>query len=748
MNKAITYGSLLCTMVVAAGFASAQTVLAPIGAPIVLSDGAGEQPANLNDTSKTKLVRLTNGGPTDGRLVTVFSDAWASEEYPEGHRVYDVKADRERPARDIYARYSDDNGLTWSETVNLSRTAAHSSLSTLWQGEDSSVQPFYGDSDKPNIFNSGTMIVVSWVDKYCDGGNQGAVSYVEREMREIPYSCLYTVRSINGGTSWMPAQRLTDGSRDAKQDVNRGNGKAWVLSWQEDPAGLLLGQAEGPGHGASGAIVSHGTDIWYSHIRTSYPEGGKLSDSDFGQGKPFTPPVRITNNWTKMEDKRNDGNPVESGTEGASRANMALVGGTVVVAYEETKGSEGVDEGKYVRYHSFAFHQPPSSVADACLSELNGTAQSCDAPGLPPNALLPERVGCILSDPLQNGRRVRFLTQSTAGDSGTKLFIFWKQGEYDEGGPSDIVGRLATDFGDLASFHPPLNVPGPGVVEGCLIRGDDDETALPLMGAFANTPALNLSHDTPLGGDLTAHTDLNPIEDARAHRGYIRGDTLILGYSYTPDLVLARATDLEHYNFWIRRSLDGGHTWEPARDMTSALILDYVNRHPDYNAVAQIDVKEPRIVKAPGSSPVACPTGDPEDPSTLDPTQCSNPSGFVLAGGLVENTYEHLGSGKELDLFVTRSLDAGASFEPFIILTEEISSDYESQLRLTPSLDRVFVVWNNSQTDAGSDGQFVALAPTELAMGPRSSGSIEVHLLVVLLFSLFWLRIRTIKSQP
>ena len=63
--------------------------------------------------------------------------------------------------------------------------------------------------------------------------------------------------------------------RDAKQDAHSGNvttdpasasyrkGQV-VISWQEDPQGLQLGEADGPGDGASGAQVNGGTGIWYT----------------------------------------------------------------------------------------------------------------------------------------------------------------------------------------------------------------------------------------------------------------------------------------------------------------------------------------------------------------------------------------------------------------------------------------------------------------------------------------------------
>ncbi|MBY5991022.1 sialidase family protein [Ferrimonas balearica] len=701
--------------------AIADPYLVPTAGPLTLSDGTGAQFAAQHQAAKAKLVRLSNGGPTHGRLISVFADAWSDADHPDGHQVYDVKGDKARPARDIYVRYSDDDGRSWSEIQNLSRTAAMSSHTGQWQGEDRPALPFYGDSDKPNVFNSGTLVVISWVDKYCPGGAQGSVTYLERDQRVVPYSCLYTVRSSDGGAHWQPAQRLTDGERDAKQDSHRGNSTAWVLTWQEDPAGLALGEADGPGDGASGARTALGTDIWYSHLSTAIPEGGTLKDSPFAKGTAFAPPTRVSNNFTRW-DTRNDTRPLESGQAAASRPNIALVGKTVVLAYEETKGTEGLDEGKVIRYHAFPFAAGPATAPDACLSDVGGSPIAC-APDLPPNPTAVARLGCILSDPAQNARRVRMLPQSTPGPSGVKLAIFWRQGLYDAGGPADVMLRTSRDFLDLSQFHPPLNVPGEGAITGCRIRGDNDAELPAEQGAFANAPALNLSHNTPDGGDLSAHSDANPIEDALAHRGYLRGDTLVLGYSYTPDQVLARYTRDDHYQFWIRRSFDGGQSWDPARNLTAALIDAYVDAHPEMLQPSELTVREPRLVKTPGNGPATCPSGDPEDPSTTDPSECSNPRGFVVAGGLVENTYEHLGGGQELDLFLMRTQDGGDHFEPAFVFTSPIAEDFESQLRPTPALDQVFVVWNQRDDQGGTDAQFQAFHEAEVTSTTSDSGA-------------------------
>ena len=74
--------------------------------------------------------------------------------------------------------------------------------------------------------------------------------------------------------------------------------------------------------------------------------------------------------------------------------------------------------------------------------------------------------------------------QSTRRRRTLQLFVFWKQGEYGEGGPSDIVARAATGF-TAADFVQAVNVPtavNPGdELDGCRLSGprgtDERETA-------------------------------------------------------------------------------------------------------------------------------------------------------------------------------------------------------------------------------------------------------------------------------
>ena len=574
-----------------------------LGAPQVLSN-------NLN-ANKTKLISLqiNNVGVFETVLVAVYGD-------DAGADVWDAKGNT-FAAQDIYARRSTDGGATWSAPVNLSNTAALSSFSADHDGDSNTAPiPYAGHSEKPNVFGNGKNVVVTWVDAYAPGGNQSSVLYPEIGNVEVPFHATYAVRSNDGGLTWSSAEALGDGSRDAKQDVNRGNSNAWCVMWQEDPHGLQPGDAEGPGEGGSGANVSKGTDIWYT----------SLSNTDFSNGTAFPAPVRLTNNFTKTD---MDGR--EDGKEGASRANIALVGGTAVVAYEESKGLEGLDVGKYIRYHVF--------------------------PALNPAADPTSKVGTIISTAEDSGRRVRILTQGTPGtDTGLKLCIFWREGEFDEGGPADVVCRMGhVDPNNGASTGLRPEDMTPPVAAGATDRAN----------ALNNTPPLNLSSD--LG--LNAGTSDNPFEDALAHRGALRGDSILLGYSRTPDWAKAKYTTLENYNFFIRRSLDGGATWSEPRNMTN--ITD-----------TTITVKEPRIVGTPMSS---------------DPNAPQNPDVVYVAWGTETNVYDHLGeSPTQLDIYLTYTTDFGATYGGVTTLAGGPAGQFECQLRTSPDGRTLWAVWNET----------------------------------------------------
>ncbi len=60
-----------------------------------------------------------------------------------------------------------------------------------------------------------------------------------------------------------------------------------------------------------------------------------------------------------------------------------------------------------------------------------------------------------------------------------------------------------------------------------------------------------------LGGDVCPAMYSN----SRSHRGFVRGNFLVTAFAYTPNWAAARNGN-DRYNFYVRRSFDGGLTWE------------------------------------------------------------------------------------------------------------------------------------------------------------------------------------------
>ncbi len=649
-----------------------------------------------SSANKTKLVRMKNGW-----LVSAYGDAAGSD-------VYDTKADDIRASRDIFVTvcHPAQNGSQcslasdWSEPVNISNTAHLTSIATGWNEEKGvdNLVPFYGDSEKPNIFVAGNFSVVTWVDKYCPGGNQRLISYNEREGLAVPFSCVYVaytnnVAGIDGEPAVWNTQQLTDGNRDAKSDFNKGLSVGtpakgnWTISWQEDPHGLQLGGAEGPGEGASGANVTHGTDIWYTYTEDL-------------MGSPWATPVRISDNYTTNgkggntspvfhPDNLNEIKELERGNTGASRANLMLVGGstppTAVIAYEESKGAERLDTGKMIRYHQFAFNNPPTT---------SGQFEN----GEP---------GCIISDPLENSRRVRFVSQPLASPNGLRMGVFWRQGLPTEGGPGDIMVRVGKKAGTVGStgLRPEDMVPtvdGNCRVSDYLVARELDN--IPASNISSNTvPWSPVSFDDleplPPTNDLADTTSLNPYEDAKAHRAAIVGDLFYIGYSYTKDWAVATVIDMDNYNFWLRRYDVAGDSWNEAINISN---IDDVKIH----------VKEPRLVKTPGSG-MGC-----TDDSYLE--NCQDKNTLIVAWGTESNVYAHIGGSTEGDIYYSRTTDQGESFEEAVVVEGiDSNSRFESQLRPSPAGNIIWSVWNEADKIEGGTDAMLSVSDESIGTAPE-----------------------------
>ncbi|MCH5372545.1 MAG: choice-of-anchor O protein [Planctomycetes bacterium] len=293
-----------------------------------------------------------------------------------------------------------------------------------------------------------------------------------------------------------------------------------------------------------------------------------------------------------------------------------------IMAYEETKGmgsgppddtGEGEepqdgsgydpyalvpDEGKNAIYHSFDFRTPDLVSAGTILNlpetdeygeplfvvepDYLGSVQNTDGTYTPIDN---PAAGQLITDwkgypqlAYENARRPRFILQSKAAafggtkldgsfknpeNSGTVLIVLYKEGQEGQGRPSDIMARrfvVKKPDGTIKGGNPwsPANV---------LPGAQNVSTVVPGL------TWVNPERDPDAKGDgvkvcdwtqpeeaLGYKSGENPYEDARAHRGAIRGDFVVMGYSYTPNWAAARNAH-DKYDFYIRRSFDGGATW-------------------------------------------------------------------------------------------------------------------------------------------------------------------------------------------
>jgi hypothetical protein len=654
ITRRLTIAALGLALVGGAAFAALQLSLStPVELSVTPTTGV-----DGGNAYKGKLLYLEyETAPASGIYEKVLLSVYGDSPNP-ANEVWGYDGEL-RPARDIFVTRSTDHGATWSQPVNLTNFTGLFSATSDPDGVGPLGQTtFWGDCDKPTVIGTsqtGKNAVIIFGSSYNAllNGNQNTVTYPEFGGVEVPFYCTYILWTKDAGLTWT-LQQMSDGERDSKQQTAFGTGAGFAFSWQEDPHGLQPGQAEGPGDGGSGAKTSQGTDIWYTAATRTAMNGAGFTGFPAG--------VRVTDNFTSR-----DQDNIEYGPERSSRCNLAIVGQTVVLAYEETKGLDQFDSGKYIRYHT---HTP---FSDVTTSEVGFESHAYGLSGD-----VTKGQGWIVSDPLENARRVRILSQGTPGTTtGMTLAFLYRQGLYDAGGPSDIMVRTAhknaadvnstglrpEDFTPSLAFSSTATYPLPTGLN----TGSDREVAT------GNALALNVS--SRLG--LTADTDDDNLENALAHRGAMDGDEIIVGYSWTDDGMLARYTDLRNFNFFIRRSFDGGATWDAPRNLTN--VTD-----------TKISVREPRIVKT---------------PKNVDPATPQANGTFFVAWGTEVNQYEHLATKViNLDIYITRTTNDGLTFETPQLLSQGTidTEDEESQLRPEPEGEVVHAVWMDTVTATGA----------------------------------------------
>ncbi|MEW6286163.1 MAG: choice-of-anchor O protein [Chloroflexota bacterium] len=462
------------------------------------------------------------------------------------------------------------------------------------------------------------------------------------------------------------------------------------------------------------------------------------------------------------------------GDTGASRPNLNLQTYTrpdgtksawAIVAYEETKGlgagnpahtGEGSygdeytpEEGKNVIYHTFDFRNP-DKVSAGHIVNLPET----DENGNP--IYVTDENGNLILDFLgrpqlayENARRPRFIMQSKSamGPSRTVMVILYKEGQDGQGRPSDIMmRRVVVPLTDRSVDNPyrfSNFVPGAQNVSTVTPTVVTESSGDPLSDDPWGAVKVVRWQQTP--ADLSHRSSANPYEDARAHRGDINGDFLVIGYTYTPNWAAYRNGN-DKYDFYVRRSYDGGQTWttdpngsgvthcntftDPLTKIKTEVCNYYgpgqfeqarnVSRLPNN----KMSVIEPRIVGTPGTikNPDGSPTGKPED--------INNPNVFYLSYGTANNVPTDLEDedgeyATPMDLFYSFTTNLG---ESYVETAWEVNPDStgnhageivyrwaslaigdaqqgEAQLRMTPDGSRFYATWLEEGSE-GSDIHF------------------------------------------
>lgn len=581
----LALGALFCALATVVG---AATALKP-GTQINVSQTS-------TPTEKAKAVRLAylDAG--------VFRKAWL---YTYG----DGPAGREN----VFARYSFDEGATWSAPVLLSRDAAGAPTGGQSITARDSLS-FAADNDKPSIFappvTTGPRVVITWNSAYCPqdptaAGNAGSYANPAQGVGDFdgdgtpdrPFHCVWTATTVDPALATWDVQQLTNGQRDAIGEVVSGNatGNAFALAWQEDPAGLQPGEAEGRGDGGMGAHVTGGTNIWYTHAPA--PSG-----------------ATFRNNLAQLSDN----NAAGTAQPGASRPNLQISGTVAAVAYEESNCAGG-SGGKCIVYHAFAYSNHDTNSP-----------------------------GTIVSDVTKNARRVRFVLQgaAAAGTSALRTVMLWRESPIvAAAAPADIMVR----------------------------RGFVDAVARPGSNGFLPS---DLLADAPQNMTNTAASGGN----ANAHRAIVRGGFIGLAYDLTPSMDAAdpekTASPSANYNLYFTRSTEAGDPGTWSRPVNLSRVES-----------PSLTVVEPRLVPTPGTivNPV---TGAPDAGDT------QNPNVLYVAYATESNTL----AGASGRVYVSRSTDQGASFEPFMPVSPSLAGQSESQLRPTPDGSSAMVLWMGEQS--------------------------------------------------
>ena len=518
-----------------------------------------------------------------------------------------------------------------------------------------------------------------------------------------------------------------------------------------------------PGTGANlhdsdgdGSILDSGTRRYISEVpglwtsnNTSNPYPSTLGSGfyDFVNHHGVTIPVAVTADGRLLR-----------GNTAATRPNLNLqtytrADGTksawALIAYEETHGGgEGapdepgepgphyddyvIEEGKKVVYHTFDFQNPEVVSAGHVISYPEGIP----ADGSWTPVYRTEEDGTVVYDwngePMlayENARRPRFILQgldaAIKSKHNTIMVMVYKEGEEGHGRPSDIMMRRFEVSETNPSYENPYRIENlkPGWQNLSTV------TVLESMDTNSENPdRIKVLKWEQTLENLSERSSVNPHEDARAHRGALRGDFLVFGYTWTPNWAAYRNFH-DKYNFYIRRSFTGGKTW--TTDPNSDLDVTHTEIYLRPDALEPEDRHyEEQVVYAPGDweparnvsllknnfesciePRIVAPYGTIKDPATGEwdgiDEDLNNPSVVYFSFGTRANDE----SMAPRDLFYSFTADKGQTllWDTWVSHTgqehtrwpwmahngtrKEDEEDGEVQLRQVPSGERLYAAW-------------------------------------------------------
>ena len=241
----------------------------------------------------------------------------------------------------------------------------------------------------------------------------------------------------------------------------------------------------------------------------------------------------------------------------------------------------------------------------------------------------------------------------------------------------------------------------------------------------------------------------NPYSDAKAHRGFIRGDNVVFGYSFTPNWGRLGG---DHMDFYVRRSFDGGQSFTTDPDGPEEVIHTVIERDPNTGEYSEKQYQYGRGEFEPGrnvsllkgnSHTVVDPRLVPpmREGSTVNPTYPEDDTEaqdlYYVAFGTAKVLHglgEPLGvtDTEKEDIIYTRTTDGGSTWlqVPWVINPDSSSPDAgetvyrwpwlahgtphqgHAQIRMHPSGTRLYAIWHQwtdgdelplSSNDIGND---------------------------------------------